>query len=71
MDAKIKVFGQKINFWLHKTIKYAKKSGIYTLISHKYPILVRSTGIERLGNSLNPLIYKGFKGQAPNRHQIK
>ena len=31
--------------------KNAKKSGIYTLISHKYPILVRSTGICPLGRA--------------------
>ena len=47
MAAKNRVFCQKINFWPHKTIKNAKKWGIYTLISHKYLILVRSTGICR------------------------
>ena len=47
MDAKNKGFYQKSAFWPHKLIKYAKKWGIYTLISHNYPILVQLTGVFR------------------------
>ena len=43
---KIGVNGKKTDFRPHKHVKYAKKSGIYALILHNYPILVRSTGIE-------------------------
>ena len=43
IDDKIVIFETN---QLHKHVKYAKKSGIYALILHNYPILVRSTGIE-------------------------
>ena len=33
-------------FMAEYLFKYTKKSGIYALILHNYPILVRSTGIE-------------------------
>ena len=50
MDTKTRTkngINQKIfYFWLHKHVKYTKKSGIYAFILHNYPILVRSTGIE-------------------------
>ena len=55
-----KVFFKKINFWPHKTIKYTKKSGIYALILHNYPILVRSTGIEDIRRYEKALVSKAF-----------
>ena len=60
MDAKNKVFYQKMDFWLHKPIQDIKKSGIYTLISHKYPILGRSTGIEDVRRYEKSLDFQGF-----------
>ena len=57
---KIGAFVKKINFWPHKTIKYAKKWGVYTLISHKYLILVRSTGIEDIRRYEKSLDFQGF-----------
>ena len=60
VDAKIKGFYQKINFRTNKTIKYAKKSGIYEFILHNYPILVRSKGIENANLPQKPFIYKAF-----------
>ena len=60
MDAKNKGFYQKSDFWPHKTIKYTKKSSIYTLISHKYSILVRSTGIEDVRRYEKSLENQGF-----------
>ena len=57
---KLGVNGKKFNFWLHKTITSAKKWGIYTLISHKYLILVRSTGIEDVRRYEKSLDFQGF-----------
>ena len=45
---------------LHKHIKYTKKSGIYALILHNYPILVRSTGIEDIRRYEKSLGFQGF-----------
>ena len=57
---KSRVFIKKTSFWPHKTIKYAKKWGIYTLILHKYLIWVRSTGIEDIRRYEKSLDFQGF-----------
>ena len=62
---KIGVFVKKINFWPHKTIKYAKKSGKYAFILHNYPILVRSTGIEDARHLPKAFIFKAFLRWTP------
>ena len=49
-----------MSFWLHETIKNAKKSGIYAFILHNYPILVRSTGIEDIRRYKKSLDFQGF-----------